>query len=156
MSRSKGSDRSKESPRNVTWMKRYGAVVRHQARTGSMPHEFASPTGDKEREEENKMAGWVRFQRRRADRGVMPVWERELLEQLPGFSWDPLGEQWDRWCGLLNTFLITEGRMPRYRSLSPSEKALAAWVHKQRHLFRAGSLSVERVASLRSLPYKIV
>jgi hypothetical protein len=120
-----------------------------------MPHEVAAPTGDVEAAE-RRLGGWVRYQRRRNDRGLLPAWQRELLGQIPEFSWDPLGDQWDDWLTKLRRFLAEERRMPRYRTNSTSEKALAAWVHKQRFFHRQGSLAADRVTALRSLPFRIV
>jgi hypothetical protein len=141
--------------RGMPWIKRYGALARFQARTGSMPHEIASPVG-KTQIDESRLAGWLRYQRRREERKVLPEWQRELLEQVPGFSWDLLGDQWDHWWGLLQVFLAREHRIPKYRSSCTAERNLAAWVHKQRHLFRRGELRAERVSALRALSFKIV
>jgi len=119
-----------------------------------MPREFANPGA--EGVEESRLAGWVRYQRRREQKLSLPSWQRELLEQVPGFSWDPLEEQWNEWREALRVFLATEGRMPRYRSPSASERALAAWVHKQRHLHNKGEVSEVRVSSLKALPFRVV
>lgn len=75
---------------------------------------------------------------------------------MPGFSWAPLGEQWEQGREQLGVFLIQERRIPKYRSTSASERSLAAWVDKQRLSFRRGALASERVIALRSLSYKIV
>ena len=145
----------RNDPRGVTWITRYAALVRYQARTGFMPREIAAPVGEWQIEE-SWLAGWLRYQRRREQRDVLPAWQRELLEQVPGFSWAPLGEQWDQWREQLRVFLAQERRMPKYRSMSAAERALAAWVDKQRLSFRRGTLAAERVIALRSLLYKIV
>jgi hypothetical protein len=153
--RSIKSPQSGSDPRRVRWITRYAALVRYEARTGSMPREIACPVGEAQ-VEERRLAGWLRYQRRRKERDVLPTWQRELLEQVPGFSWDPLGDQWDQWREQVRVFLIQERRMPKYRSTSASERALAAWVDKQRLSFRRGTLAAERVIALRSLTYKIV
>ena len=85
--------------RGVLWVRRYGDLVRHCTEVGMMPREIAHPAGVEV--EENRLAGWVRYQRRREERGVMSAWQRQLLGQVPGFSWDPLGEQWDTTCAEL-------------------------------------------------------
>jgi hypothetical protein len=78
----------------------------------------------------------------------MPGWQEDLLNQLSGFSWDPHGDTWHQH--------EVERRMPRYRANDPLERELAAWVHKQRHLYRRGQLRPDRVAALRQLPFRIV
>ena len=148
------SERSKSGSQSLAWTRRYGLLLRHVASHGAMPREFANPRA--EEVEESRLAGWVRYQRRREQKLSLPSWQRELLEQVPGFSWDPLKEQWNEWCEMLRVFLAAERRMPRYRSQDAHERALAAWVHKQRHLHRRGELSEVRVSSLRALPFKVV
>jgi len=119
-----------------------------------MPREIFCPEGDEV--EESRLAGWVRYQRRREDRGVMPAWQRQLLGQVLGFSFDPLEAQWEATCAELAAFLAAKGRVPRYRTSDESERALAAWVHKQRHLYRRGELPAQRVEALRRLPFRIL
>lgn len=120
-----------------------------------MPREMSNPEVT-EQLEENKLAGWVRYQRRRAERGTLPAWQRELLDQVKEFSWDPFGDQWDAWFDALRSFLEAKKRVPRYRTEEAGERALAAWVHKQRYLHGQGSLTPDRAMALRSLPFKIV
>lgn len=86
----------------------------------------------------------------------MPVWQEDLLNKLTGFSWDPHSDSWHQHCALLRGFLEKEHRLPRYRANDPSERELAAWVHKQRHLHRRGQLLPERVVTLRQLPFRII
>jgi len=119
-----------------------------------MPREFANPSAGEV--EESRLAGWVRYQRRREQKLSLPSWQRELLEQVPGFSWDPLEEQWNEWRETLRVFLAEEVRMPRYRSQDARERVLAAWVHKQRYLHKRGEVSEARVSSLKALPFKVV
>ena len=142
-----------EGRREVVWVQRYKDLVQHAAHTGSMPRETAHPTGAEVAE--NGLAGWVRYQRRREERGVMLAWQRDLLSQIPDFYWDPLEEQWGRACAELAEFLVNENRMPRYRSSLESERALAAWVHKQRYLHRRGVLASHRVTALQAMPFRV-
>jgi hypothetical protein len=86
----------------------------------------------------------------------MPAWQEDLLNQLSGFSWDPHSDTWRQHCAALRVFLEAEHRIPRYRAYDPSERELAAWVHKQRHLYRRGQLLPERLAALRQLPFWII
>lgn len=155
MSTSRSSSESSNSKRDLVWIERYCTLVRFVARMERMPREVANPV-DAEEIEEKRLSGWARYQRRRKERGLLPVWQRELLEQMPEFSWDPLGDQWDEWFEKLQTFLVEEGRMPRYRTNIMEERALAAWVHKQRFLHGQGALTPGRIVALRSLPFRIV
>ncbi|WP_409158000.1 helicase associated domain-containing protein [Lacisediminihabitans sp. H27-G8] len=75
---------------------------------------------------------------------------------MTGFSWDPHRDSWHLNWTLLRDFLEREHRLPRYRANDPSERELAAWVHKQRHLYRRGQLLPERLAALQQLPFRII
>jgi hypothetical protein len=89
-------------------------------------------------------------------RGILPEWQRELLEDVEGFLWDPSNEIWNQHLVDLTAFLEREARVPRYRSTDERERRLAAWVHKQRHLHGRGELRPVRADSLRRLPFRIV
>lgn len=105
---------------------------------------------------EARLGSWVRYQRRRLTREIMPAWQLTLLADIHQMSWKPAGENWMARLGRLRAFLHTEKRMPRYRSSDPTERALAAWVHKQRYLHRRGKLPANRVTALRQLPFKVL
>jgi hypothetical protein len=155
MSTTKSTPGSVRSQRDLAWIGRYSDLVRFVARSERLPSEVAKPVDGVE-EDERRLGGWVRYQRRRNDRGLIPAWQRELLDGLPGFTWDPLGDQWDGWMELLRDFLDREQRIPRYRSKDAGERALAAWVHKQRHIYGKGALPPSRVTAMRSLSFKIL
>lgn len=149
------SESSANGRREVQWVTKYGDLVAYAAERRRLPREIANPVAAEE-VAENHLAGWVRYQRRREELGVMPGWQRLLLSQVAGFSWDPMGEQWDATCAELEDFLKTQKRVPPYRTTMESERALAAWVHKQRHLNGKGLLPAHRVAALRKLPFRIL
>jgi len=136
------------------WLANLEAVADHLDTFRTMPRETRN-TG-KVPQEEAVLANWVRYQRRRRSLGTMPVWQEELLNQIDGFSWDPHSDSWHYHCELLRAFLEGQRRLPRYRANDPFERELAAWVHKQRHLYRRGLLLPERVEALRQLPFRIV
>ncbi|RNE59357.1 hypothetical protein EEJ31_09975 [Cryobacterium tepidiphilum] len=136
------------------WLDEFANLERHVELRGAMPRESKNQTSQVSGEA--RLAGWVRYQRRRAVRGILPDWQRELLEQITGFLWDPSNENWSRHLATLTAFLEREGRVPRYRSSNAEERRLAAWVHKQRHLHGRGELHQVRVDALRRLPFRIV
>lgn len=154
MPRSLGAERPEQSGPAQRWAKRYGDLQRFIELTGGMPRERANASGQED--EESLLAGWARYQRRRERNGTLLDWQRTLLEQVDAFSWDPLVEQWEERCEELRVFLTGKGRMPRYRSTDDAERSLAAWVHKQRHVYTHGRLPQSRVDALRSLPFRIV
>jgi hypothetical protein len=149
-----GPNRSNTDQRALVWATRYGELVQHVNATGVMPKEYAAP--DDTHLTESRLAGWVRYQRRREAAEQLLSWQHTLLEQIPGFAWEPLDDQWGLWYAQLSAFFQAKGRVPRYRSPEAGERTLAAWVHKQRHLYRLGVLRADRVIALRQLPIRIV
>lgn len=137
--------------REAAWLSRWTNLASFVSEHGHVPTESSSGS-----DWERRLAGWLRYQRRRAQRGVMPLWQRALLEQVPQFEWDPAGDRWWAQYARLRRFLESERCMPRYRASNRDERALAAWVHKQRYLHRRDQLSAHRVAALRRLPFRIV
>jgi len=131
------------------WMANYEELRSFRATKGKLPLEAGVGS-------EATLGGWLRNQRRRRKRGLMPAWQAELLQRIPGFVWELAARAWWDKLELLRAFLEQERRVPRYRSVDAGERELAAWVHKQRHHFRHGRLRPERVAALRRLPFKIV
>lgn len=131
------------------WLAAYTQYMMFVEETGSAPTETPSINDP----DQVRLANWGRYQRRRLLRGTLLPWQKSLLEEIPGFTWD---DRWTIQLHRLNAFLADKHRMPRYRSADPLENQLAAWVHKQRHLYRAGHLSHDRVAALRMLSFKIL
>jgi hypothetical protein len=130
----------------------YAEYLRFVHEIGALPTE----TTRKDSPDEPRLAGWGRYQRRRLARGVLPGWQRELLEMVPGFSWDPSDDRWRHRREELSQFLVRHRRVPRYRAPDKRERVLAAWVHKQRHRMNQGRLPPHRVEALRRLPFHIV
>jgi Helicase associated domain len=154
MSKADGQNPAPDDRDAQTWVARYGDLVRFVAMHESMPRE--QPGEGISTRAEALLGGWVRYQRRRFSRGNLPGWQRALLEQIDQFSFDPHADLWWDQYKLLSNFQAAHRGLPRYRSGDRDEKALGAWVHKQRHLHRSGELSAERVSALRELPIKIV
>ena len=143
----------RENGNNRRWLVNIEALANHLDTFRTMPREARKKS--EVPSDEFLLANWVRYQRRRRSQGSMPVWQEDLLNKLTGFSWDPHSDSWHYHCELLRAFLEGQRRLPRYRANDPSERELAAWVHKQRHLYRRGQLLPERVATLRQLPFLI-
>lgn len=97
---------------------------------------------------EGELADWLTYQRRRHDRGELCLYERKRLEALPGFSWAPLLEGWERRLEECDAFLRMHPREPRLRSADPSERGLAEWIKRQRLRRQAGRLSESQLHAL--------
>jgi hypothetical protein len=149
-----GSQEERNERAETNWVGRYGDLDRFVAAHDRMPHE--QPGGGLENRAESLLAGWARYQRRRFARGNLPGWQHALLEQIKLFSFDPYADLWNDQYELLAVFQARHRKVPSYRSQDLSERALGAWVHKQRHLYKTDQLSDDRVSALRELPIKIV
>jgi hypothetical protein len=149
-----GSQEERNERAETKWVGRYSDLARFVAVHDRMPHE--QPGAESENRTESLLAGWARYQRRRFARGNLPGWQHALLEQVKLFSFDPYADLWNDQRELLAAFQARHRKVPSYRSQDLTERALAAWVHKQRHLYTTGQLSDDRVSALRELPIKIV
>ena len=92
---------------------------------------------------------WIGNQRSARDR--MALHRRQRLEALPGWSWDPYQEQWEKWFSDLKAFAEREGhcRVPStYRT--PDGYPLDRWAIKQRS--RQKTMEPDRRERLEALP----
>jgi hypothetical protein len=104
--------------------------------------------------DEQRLADWIRYQRRPATRSLHCDYQRRRLETLPGFSWTPLDDQWNERFADFAAFVATHHRPPRYRSDNAEERAIAAWVTKQGRFIKLGTLPEDRVRKLNSLSFR--
>lgn len=104
--------------------------------------------------EERSLADFVRYQRRPATRDLHCTYQSLRLLCVPGFSWNPLDDAWDRMFEAFASFVGAYRRAPRLRSSNPDEKKLAAWSAKQRHFMKLGTLPIERQMKLNSLSFR--
>lgn len=100
---------------------------------------------------EQRLADWIRYQRRPATQGAHCEYQWRRLECLPDFSWEPRGDQWDAQLAKFTRFIEEAGRSPRYRADEVDERNLAAWVTRQRRLARRGTLPADRFSDLQRL-----
>ena len=74
------------------------------------------------------------------------------LERLPGWSWGPLQDRFDRALGLLRRFVAREGHAFVLPSHREAGFALGEWVARRRSQYAAGSLSHDRIRALEAVP----
>ena len=128
------------------WHRFFAALARFAEREGH--------TRLPQRHEESSLAlsTWAQNQRNLFSRGQLSPERIVLLESLPGWSWDPKGEQWDRNVAALTRFVEREGH-----ALVPADHAqegfkLGGWVATQRTAFSRGEMRAERAARLEGVP----
>jgi hypothetical protein len=95
---------------------------------------------------ERRLGTWLRTQRRERER--RSDHQRQLLEALPGFAWQPREAHWDRRMSDYREFVSEHHREPSTRSENKYERHLARWVTRQRAARRCGALSTRRAAQL--------
>jgi len=99
-----------------------------------------------------RLGNWVTAQRFRHDKGLDADRQRRL-EELPGWTWDPLADQWDEGFRALTEYVERHGdaRVPA-RYTSSNGYRLGAWIKKQRAAHDRGKLAVDRQHRLEELP----
>ena len=100
---------------------------------------------------EVRLHDWVRRQRRTC--AEMSAYQVARLEQIPGFSWEPLEEAWDRNAAAFTAFIEQHHRRPSIRAAAGTvEHQLGVWANNQRAAERHGRLPYHRVRELGDLP----
>ena len=100
---------------------------------------------------EVRLHDWVRRQRRTCTE--MSAYQVARLEQIPGFSWEPLEEAWDRNATAYTAFVEQHHRRPSIRAAGGTvEHRLGVWANNQRAAERHGRLPYHRVRELGDLP----
>ncbi len=97
---------------------------------------------------------WVKRQRNLKNRGLMDVEKIKLLEQLQGWSWDPLSQRFDAKLELLREF-TEKYDTSRLSKFHPDFKyrELAAWLVTLRQSRKNGSLDQVKIDLLESVPH---
>jgi hypothetical protein len=103
--------------------------------------------------EGNFQLGWmVTYLRARRRAGNLSHERIHKLERLPGWSWDPIQDQFDRGLRLLRQFALREGHCCIPSSHHERGFDLAHWVERQRGLFRHRRMPRDRARALRAVP----
>jgi hypothetical protein len=94
---------------------------------------------------------WVTNQRVSHRDGRLSKRQIARLEALPGWSWDPIADEWQNMFALLKTFVAREGHARVPDRHVESRKQLGAWVGHQRNSYKKGRLSKRQIACLEAL-----
>ncbi|WP_441005406.1 helicase associated domain-containing protein [Microbacterium sp. CFBP 8790] len=121
------------------WMLRYTQLKKFTREHGQLPTRSQSS---------GSLVSWVKNQRRS---WTLTREQVRLLEQLPGWSWDPREDAWLRRAEEVRTFLQQHGRLPRARATHVRERSLAHWYSRQLRASQKGELSTEREVTLRQI-----
>jgi hypothetical protein len=111
--------------------------------------------------QERDLGRWCNTQRlvyRGSCRGTMTQDKIDLLESIPGWSWDPNSDGWDYSFNKLRSFVGINSRLPNNHSVFLEERLLGLWVCRQRQIYKGNSfgiMSQERIDLLESINFWI-
>jgi superfamily II DNA or RNA helicase len=99
-----------------------------------------------------KLGSWSATQRMSYAKGSLDPAKAERLQGLPGWSWDPLSDQWEQYFITLERFVAREGHARVTQSWSEDGLKLGSWMTTQRMSYAKGSLDPAKAERLRALP----
>lgn len=99
-----------------------------------------------------RLGGWVLTQRVAFVEGTIDPARRCRLEEVPGWTWNPNADSWERAFQLLEQYAEANGNARVPDSYEVEDFGLGAWVGIQRGGYKKGKLAAERVRRLESLP----
>lgn len=104
-------------------------------------------------DENAALGSWLAKQRSDARAGKLPLKRLRKLEELPGWSWQPLDEKWLETFEILRQYADEFGyaKPPATKDFSYKGRPLGKWVSKQRAFYKSGRLDAERIALLEGL-----
>ncbi|KIM17867.1 hypothetical protein QV65_01560 [Rhodococcus erythropolis] len=74
------------------------------------------------------------------------------LAGLPGWTWDPLADQWSAGLDVLRAYVAENGTSIVASGTMIDGVNLSGWVQNRRRNFREGTLAADRIAELEALP----
>jgi hypothetical protein len=124
------------------WQRKFALLQQFQKREGDamVPQGFV--------EDDVKLGSWTREQRGR--RNDLSKERRDLLESVPGWSWDPYAEAWERAFSAIVKFANREGHARVPRDHREEGIKLGDWVAEQRG--NKSKISDERRIRVEALP----
>ncbi len=133
------------SPKEEQWEKTFSELVEYveQHGTTTVPRNYVTRSGC-------KLGKWLTKQRHRQSFIQYPD-RKQRLEELPGWTWNPMVDQWDQNYELLVEYVGHHGhaRVPQSYRTSTGEN-LGGWSSGQRN--RRSSVTPARQARLEALP----
>jgi hypothetical protein len=94
---------------------------------------------------------WVRKRRQLHAEGLR-LRRDALLEDLPGWTWDPYSDQFEKGIAFLRQFVRREGHAQVPADHLEYAFRLGKWVVKRRQAYRAGKLTRDRAVRLEAFP----
>jgi superfamily II DNA or RNA helicase len=100
----------------------------------------------------NKLGQWVVTQRAAYSKGTLGAERASQLQQLPGWTWDPIADQWEEGFSHLMRYVERHGHARAPVSCTLDGYRLGTWVNGQRSKHNEEALDAERRRRLEELP----
>jgi hypothetical protein len=98
------------------------------------------------------LGAWVKTQRRLHAKGTLEADRQHRLQELPGWTWDPLADRWEEGFRRLLEYVERHGDALVPPSYTIDGYRLGKWVIKQRGYQSKGTLDADRKHRLENLP----
>ena len=99
-----------------------------------------------------RLGTWINTQRANYREGKLTVDRQQLLESMPGWTWDPRANKWEDGFIRLLRYVEDKGNSLVPQSYKDDDYPLGAWVATQRTAYRDGVLGPDRQRRLEELP----
>ena len=103
-------------------------------------------------ESDFRLGQWVTVQRHANNTGKLSPERVARLAALPGWSWDPLTDDWEEGLRRLVAFVEHEGNARVPKDYREGDFRLGQWVSTQRQVNKKAQLSSEQISRLEALP----
>ncbi len=129
-----------------SWQYGFGVLERYVAREGHarVPHGHI--------EDGFRLGWWVAARRIARRKGRMPAEQAAVFEKLPGWSWDPQDEGFDKSLALLQRFVSREGHARVPHGHVEEGFGLGRWVVHLRQANRRGALDPHALTAVEAIP----
>jgi len=95
---------------------------------------------------------WVGKQRVHRSKGTLDIARQQRLEEVTGWTWDPIADRWEEGFRRLLDYVELHGDALIPRSYKANGYPLGLWVKEQRRTHNDGSLDAERDHRLQEVP----
>ena len=118
-----------------------------------LTHDYSSETIYWPTEDGFRLGSWLGTRRKDYKQGKLAEDRIKALEQLPGWTWDPLETDWIEGLGHLAKYVDEKGhaRAPR-GYVTEDGFRLGTWVRTRRSIYRKGQLTEDRIRALEQIP----
>jgi hypothetical protein len=137
---------SYDAVKDVFWERAAAAFEAYVARQGRCD------TPRHHREDDINIDAWSKQQRAKYHRGELAPHRVARLEAVPGWSWSPQEDAWERGFANLRAHVAEHGTAAVRRDQTRDDYSLGAWVGEQRHRYTRGTLDARRRVRLETMP----